>query len=104
MDSEGRVYYPCSMNPTLQFLGAAQTVTGSKFLLDSDGQQILVDCGLFQGHKELADRNWNPLPIPAKDIDAVIITHAHIDHTGYLPKLVAQGFKGKVFCTPATKE
>jgi metallo-beta-lactamase family protein len=92
------------MNPTLQFLGAAQTVTGSKFLLESGGQQVLVDCGLFQGSKELTTRNWNPLPLPAAEIDAVVVTHAHIDHTGYLPKLVEQGFKGKIFCTPATKE
>lgn len=92
------------MNPALQFLGAAQTVTGSKFMILSGGQEVLVDCGLFQGHKELRQRNWNPMPLDPAKIDAVVLTHAHIDHTGYLPRLAAQGFRGPVFCTPATKE
>jgi len=90
--------------PSLQFLGAAGTVTGSKHLLDLDGHRILVDCGLFQGLKELRERNWHPLPIPASSIDAVILTHAHLDHCGYLPRLVVQGFRGRVFCTPGTRD
>jgi metallo-beta-lactamase family protein len=89
---------------TLTFLGAAQTVTGSKYLLETAGRRILVDCGLFQGLKELRERNWAPLPVDPKQIDAVIVTHAHIDHTGYLPRLVSQGFKGRVFCTPGTAD
>jgi hypothetical protein len=87
---------------TLTFLGAAQTVTGSKYLLETGGRRVLVDCGLFQGLKELRERNWEPLPVDPKHLDAVIFTHAHIDHTGYLPRLVSQGFKGRVFCTPGT--
>jgi metallo-beta-lactamase family protein len=87
---------------TLTFLGAAQTVTGSKYLLETGGRRILVDCGLFQGLKELRERNWSPLPADAAHIDAVVLTHAHIDHTGYLPRLVSEGFKGRVFCTPGT--
>jgi len=89
---------------TLTFLGAAQTVTGSKYLLETAGRRILVDCGLFQGLKELRERNWQPLPVKADAIDAVILTHAHIDHSGYLPRLVSQGFKGRVFCTPGTAD
>ena len=89
---------------TLTFLGAAGTVTGSKHLLDVEGRRVLVDCGLFQGLKALRLRNWEPLPIDPATIDAVILTHAHLDHCGYLPKLVAAGFRGRVFCTPATKE
>jgi metallo-beta-lactamase family protein len=88
--------------PTLTFLGAARTVTGSKYLLDVDGQRILFDCGLFQGLKELRQRNWAPLPIPPETIDAVVLTHAHIDHSGWLPRLVAQGFRGPVYCTGGT--
>lgn len=90
--------------PTLTFLGAARTVTGSKHLLDVDGQRILFDCGLFQGLKELRQRNWSPLPIPPETIDAVVLTHAHIDHTGWLPRLVSQGFKGPVHCTEGTAD
>jgi metallo-beta-lactamase family protein len=89
---------------TLTFLGAAQCVTGSKYLLETGGSQILIDCGLFQGMKELRERNWEPLPIDPKNLDAVVLTHAHIDHTGYLPRLVKQGYKGRVFCTPATAD
>jgi metallo-beta-lactamase family protein len=88
----------------LTFLGAAGTVTGSKHLLDTGTNRILVDCGLFQGLKELRERNWQPLPIAPNTIDAVILTHAHLDHCGFLPRLVAQGFRGRVFCTPATKD
>jgi len=87
---------------TLTFMGAARTVTGSKHLLDAAGHRVLIDCGLFQGLKELRERNWAALPVPANTIEAAILTHAHLDHTGYLPRLVAQGFKGRVFCTPAT--
>lgn len=90
--------------PSLRFLGAAGTVTGSKHLLEFDGHRILIDCGLFQGLKELRERNWNPLPIPASSIEAVIMTHAHLDHCGYLPRLVLQGFRGRVFCTPGTRD
>src|SRR5262245_11978962 len=90
--------------PSLTFLGAAGTVTGSKHLLDLDGHRILIDCGLFQGLKELRERNWQPLPVPASSIDAVILTHAHLDHCGYLPRLVMQGFRGRVFCTPGTRD
>lgn len=90
--------------PSLTFLGAAGTVTGSKHLLDTGGHRVLVDCGLFQGLKELRERNWQPLPIAATAIDAVILTHAHLDHCGYLPRLVSEGFKGRVFCTPGTRD
>ena len=89
---------------TLTFLGAAGTVTGSKHLFDLGDHRVLVDCGLFQGLKELRDRNWLPFPIDPASIDAVILTHAHLDHCGYLPRLVAQGFKGRIFCTPGTKD
>jgi metallo-beta-lactamase family protein len=90
--------------PSLTFLGAAGTVTGSKHLLDLGDHRVLVDCGLFQGLKELRLRNWAALPIDAARIDAVVLTHAHLDHCGYLPRLVAQGFKGRIFCTPGTRE
>jgi metallo-beta-lactamase family protein len=90
--------------PSLTFLGAAGTVTGSKHLLDTGNHRVLVDCGLFQGLKELRERNWQPLPIAASEIDAVILTHAHLDHCGYLPRLVSQGFKGRVFCTAGTRD
>src|SRR3954469_17147172 len=90
--------------PTLTFLGAAGTVTGSKYLLDLGDHRVLIDCGLFQGLKELRLRNWAALPIDAARIDAVVLTHAHLDHCGYLPRLVAQGFKGRIFCTPGTRE
>jgi metallo-beta-lactamase family protein len=90
--------------PFLTFLGAAGTVTGSKHLLDTAGVRILVDCGLFQGLKELRERNWQPLPVAASDIHAVVLTHAHLDHCGYLPRLVADGFRGRIFCTPGTQD
>ena len=88
----------------LTCLGAARTVTGSKHLLEVNGHRILVDCGLFQGLKDLRARNWQPLPIRATALDAVVLTHAHLDHCGYLPRLVGQGYRGRVFCTPATAE
>ncbi|MBC7387826.1 MAG: MBL fold metallo-hydrolase [Opitutaceae bacterium] len=92
------------MNVRLKFLGGAQTVTGSRYLLEIDNYKILVDCGLFQGLKDLRLRNWEPFPVDPKTISAVIITHAHIDHTGYLPKLFKEGFNGPVYCTVATKD
>ena len=92
------------MNATLTFLGAAQTVTGSKYLLDFDNFQVLVDCGLFQGPKKLRARNWDTLPFAPAKIDALILTHAHIDHLGYLPRLVKEGFKGPIYCTSATAD
>jgi metallo-beta-lactamase family protein len=88
----------------LTFLGAARTVTGSKHLLQAEGRQVLIDAGLFQGLKALRERNWQPLPIKATTIDAIVLTHAHLDHCGYLPRLVSQGYRGRVFCTPATAE
>jgi len=88
----------------LTFLGAARTVTGSKYLIESNGVRVMVDAGLFQGLKELRERNWQDLPIPASTVDAVVLTHAHLDHCGYLPRLVAQGFRGRVFCTAGTQD
>jgi metallo-beta-lactamase family protein len=88
----------------LSFLGATGTVTGSRYLVESGGRRMLVDCGLFQGLKQLRLRNWAPLPVDPASIDAVVLTHAHIDHTGYLPRLVAQGFRGTVHATTATTE
>src|SRR6266851_545023 len=90
--------------PSLTFLGAAGTVTGSKHLLDLGSRRVLVDCGLFQGLKDLRMRNWSPFPIEASAVDAIVLTHAHLDHCGYLPRLVAQGFRGRVFCTPGTQD
>ncbi len=86
------------------FLGATGTVTGSKYLLSFDSKKVLVDCGLYQGYKELRLRNWDKLPINPAEVDAVILTHAHIDHTGYLPLFVKNGFKGPIYSTPGTKE
>ncbi len=88
----------------VHFLGATETVTGSKFLVESDNVQVLIDCGLFQGIKNLRSLNWEPPPTKLDKLDAVILTHAHIDHTGYLPLLVKNGFKGPVYSTPATKD
>lgn len=91
-------------SPRLQFLGAANTVTGSKYLVESDGKSVLVDCGLFQGLKQLRLRNRAPFPAAADTIDAVLLTHAHLDHTGYLPVLVKNGFNGPVYCTRPTRD
>ena len=88
----------------LTFLGAARTVTGSKYLLETRDSRVLVDAGLFQGLKHLRERNWHPLPIEAPSIDAVVLTHAHLDHCGYLPRLVNEGFRGRIFCTPGTAD
>ncbi|WP_420582363.1 MBL fold metallo-hydrolase RNA specificity domain-containing protein [Reichenbachiella sp.] len=90
------------MNVRVKFLGGARSVTGSKYLLEIDKFKILLDCGLFQGLKELRLRNWDKFPLDPATIDAVIITHAHIDHSGYLPLLVKEGFTGPVYCTAAT--
>ena len=88
----------------LTFLGGAGTVTGSKVLLEHAGRKVLLDCGLFQGLKQLRLRNWAPMPVDAAGIDAVVLSHAHVDHSGYIPALVRAGFRGRVFCTPATRE
>lgn len=92
------------LSSTLQFLGAAGTVTGSKHLVRSDGRCLLLDCGLFQGLKELRLRNWRPLPLVPAKIDAVVLSHAHVDHSGYLPLLVRNGFRGPIVCTPGTRD
>jgi len=88
----------------LTFLGATGTVTGSRYLVHEGDTRLLVDCGLFQGYKQLRLRNWAPLPVAASSLDAVVLTHAHIDHSGYLPLLVRQGFRGRILCTEATLE
>src|SRR4030095_15621105 len=89
---------------TLSFWGAAGTVTGSKYLIESEHGRVLIDCGLFQGLKELRLRNWEEPPFNAASVNAVIITHAHIDHIGYLPRLVRHGFRGPVYCSRGTAE
>ncbi|HKJ75481.1 MAG TPA: MBL fold metallo-hydrolase, partial [Alphaproteobacteria bacterium] len=88
----------------ISFLGAAGTVTGSKYLLEIANKRLLIDCGLFQGRKELRLRNWRPPPIDAGNLDAVILTHAHLDHSGYLPVLMRSHYRGPVFCTAGTKD
>lgn len=93
-----------SEKPSLRFLGATGTVTGSRYLIEAKGRRILIDCGLFQGYKQLRERNWKPFPVPPKSIDCVLLTHAHLDHSGYLPALVRNGFQGHIHCTPATAE
>ena len=87
----------------LQFLGANWTVTGSRYLLETERTKVLVDCGLFQGYKMLRLRNWTPFPVDPASIDAVVLTHAHLDHSGYLPRLVKAGFRGTVWCTNASR-
>jgi metallo-beta-lactamase family protein len=89
---------------TISFWGAAGSVTGSKFLVESDAARVLVDCGMFQGLKELRERNWQAPPFDPTSLDAVLITHAHIDHTGYLPRIVAQGYRGPVYCSSGTAD
>lgn len=88
----------------LTFLGAAETVTGSRFLLESANSRILVDCGLFQGVKRIRRQNWEPFPVNPSSIDAIVLTHAHIDHSGFIPALTRDGFKGPVWCTKPTQE
>ncbi|HWA31102.1 MAG TPA: MBL fold metallo-hydrolase [Rhizomicrobium sp.] len=92
------------MTLTLTFLGGAGTVTGSKYLLDNGEHRILIDCGLFQGFKSLRLKNWAKLPVYPRQISAVLLTHAHLDHSGYLPLLINYGYRGKVFCTQATMD
>jgi metallo-beta-lactamase family protein len=88
----------------ITFLGATGTVTGSKYLVASGSRKVLVDCGLFQGFKQLRLRNWESLPISPAELDAVVLTHAHLDHSGHLPLLVKEGFSGRVYCTPGTRD
>lgn len=92
------------MSVAITFLGGADTVTGSKYLISHDKQRLLIDCGLFQGVKQLRLRNRMPLPVVPSQIDAVVLTHAHLDHSGYLPLLVKEGFTGKVYATPGTRD
>lgn len=84
------------------FHGAAETVTGSRFVVESGGRRVLVDCGLFQGVKRLREMNWAPFPVDPSSIDAVLLTHAHVDHSGYLPGFVRDGFRGRVYCSHST--
>lgn len=86
----------------LQFLGASGTVTGSRYLIDANGSKLLVDCGLFQGYKTLRLRNWSPFPVAPSAISCVLLTHAHLDHSGYLPRLMRDGFSGRIWCAPGT--
>jgi metallo-beta-lactamase family protein len=94
-----------NVNPTganLTFLGAAGTVTGSRFLISLRNRKYLVDCGLFQGHRSLEERNWNPFPVDADQINGILLTHIHVDHTGFLPRLVRDGYQGPIFTTEST--
>ena len=90
--------------PHLQFLGATGTVTGSRFVIESGSARAMVDAGLYQGLAELRRRNWDQLPIAPASIDGVVLSHAHLDHCGYLPRLVREGFSGPVVCTPETAQ
>jgi metallo-beta-lactamase family protein len=90
--------------PTLSFYGGTGTVTGSKYLLEREGSRVMIDCGLFQGYKQLRLRNWAAPPVDPHQLDAIALTHAHIDHSGYLPIMVRDGFTGPVYCTPGTAE
>jgi len=92
------------MSVNITFLGGTGTVTGSKYLVEHGDQRLLVDCGLFQGYKQLRLRNWRPLPFAARHLGAVVLTHAHLDHSGHLPLLCKQGFHGKTWVTPATRD
>jgi metallo-beta-lactamase family protein len=99
-----RMYIRISPMAKITFLGAARTVTGSKYLVEAGAKRLLVDCGLFEGSKELKQRNWEKLPVDPATIDWVLLTHAHIDHTGYLPRLVRDGFRGPIYANSATSE
>src|SRR6201984_2809089 len=88
--------------PKLTFLGAAGTVTGSKYLVEAASKRLLVDCGIFQGTPELSDRNYKPLPADPKSFNYLVLTHAHLDHSGLLPRLVKDGYGGPIFANPAT--
>src|SRR5688500_13639380 len=101
MNSEPR---PERHSVILQFLGATGTVTGSRYLIEAHGRRILIDCGLFQGYKQLRLRNRAPFPVDPASIDAVVLTHAHLDHSGYLPLLVRNGFAGTIHCTNGTRD
>lgn len=92
------------MSVSITFHGATDTVTGSRHLLEALGKRVLVDCGLFQGPRAIRDRNWQRFPVPPETIDAVVLTHAHMDHGGYLPRFVKEGFRGVIHCTPATRD
>jgi len=92
------------MDVTVKFLGGAGSVTGSRYLLDIGDFEFLVDCGLFQGRRELRERNWDKFPMPPTEMEAIVLTHAHLDHIGSLPRLVKQGFKGPIYCTEPTAE
>ena len=92
------------MTITIQFLGAIDTVTGSRYLVEAGGARVLVDCGLFQGPKKLRERNWSAPPFDPASLDAVVLTHAHIDHTGYVPRLCKAGFSGRIYCTRGTRD
>ena len=91
------------MSTTIQFLGAAKNVTGSKYLLSAEGKKILVDCGYYQ-ERNFRSRNYEPFPFQSSSIDYVVLTHAHLDHCGLIPKLVQEGFAGEIHCTSATAE
>ncbi|MEO8806740.1 MAG: MBL fold metallo-hydrolase [Burkholderiaceae bacterium] len=88
----------------LGFFGAADTVTGSRHLVEMAGRRVLLDCGMFQGFKTFRERNWQPFPVPPAELDAVVLSHAHLDHSGWLPVLVREGFKGPIHCSPATRD
>ncbi|MDP3822290.1 MAG: MBL fold metallo-hydrolase [Burkholderiales bacterium] len=88
----------------LGFFGAADTVTGSRHWVEMADQRVLLDCGLFQGFKTFRERNWQPFPVPPAELDAVVLSHAHLDHSGWLPVLVREGFKGPIHCSPATRD
>ena len=92
------------MSVNITFLGGADTVTGSKYLVQHDQHRLLVDCGLFQGYKQLRLRNWSPLPVAPQQIHAVLLTHAHLDHSGYLPLLAREGFDGRIHATAGTRD
>ena len=92
------------MTVSVTFLGGTGTVTGSKYLVRHNGHCMLLDCGLFQGYKLLRQRNWQPLPVTPHQIDAVVLTHAHLDHSGYLPLLTKGGYTKRIHCTPGTRD
>ncbi|HEX4909408.1 MAG TPA: MBL fold metallo-hydrolase, partial [Permianibacter sp.] len=88
----------------IRFLGATGTVTGSRYVVQHDGAKLLIDCGLFQGLKALRQKNWEAFSFDPSALDAVVLTHAHLDHSGYLPRLMREGFRGPIYCTPATRD
>src|SRR5713226_429885 len=102
--TKGGILYNDTLMAKLTFLGAAGTVTGSKYLVEAAGKRLLVDCGIFQGSDELSDRNYKPLPADPKTFDYAVLTHAHLDHTGWLPRLVKSGYRGPIYANPATIE